>query len=159
MWFHLRPVELDFLETAPKRYVVECLVDLPVAVVWQAIADAPTWPRWWPGLRSAGYQGDPPHGVGTIRVANVGGWHMRETMLAWDVERRYAYRIDRSTAPLAKAQLESTELLVEGTRTRVRWTLAIQPGLMMRLAAPFYRNTVERMLAKAMRNLTALHKS
>lgn len=74
-------------------------------------------------------------------------------MLAWDDGRRFAYRIDRATVPLAKAQIESTDLEDCDAGTRVRWTLAIDPGWMMTLAAPFFRRTVQRLLERAMANL------
>lgn len=153
MWFQLRKVELDFLENAPRIHVVECRVALPRDDVWKAVVDPPAWPEWFPGVRSASYLGPPPYGVGTIRVANVNGFLMEETMLAWDESWRWAYRIDRSTAPLAKAQLESTELYDEGVGTRVRWTLATHPGILLRLTAPSFQRTVQRLLERAMRNL------
>jgi carbon monoxide dehydrogenase subunit G len=155
MWFELKPVGLDFLESAPRITVVECHVDLPRHQVWEAVVDAPTWSEWWPGVRSASYAGAPPYGVGTRRIADVGGWRMEETMLAWDPGRRWAYRIDRSTAPLARAQLESTELEDHGAGTTVRWTLAAHPGLLLRITGPFFQRTVQRMLERAMRNLEA----
>ncbi len=155
MWFELKPVGLDFLESAPRITVVECDVDLPRQVVWEALVDPATWPEWWPGVRSASYVGAPPYGIGTRRFADVGGWRMEETLLAWDEGRRWAYRIDRSTAPLAKAQLESTELVDHGAGTRVRWTLATHPGLLLRITGPFFRRTVQRILERAMHNLEA----
>ena len=39
MWFELKPVGLDFLENAPRITVVECGVDLPRQVVWDALVD------------------------------------------------------------------------------------------------------------------------
>ncbi len=130
-------------------------MDLPRQAVWEALVDSSTWSEWWPGVRSASYVGDPPYGVGTRRIADVGGWRMEETLLAWDEGRRWAYRIDRSTAPLAKAQLESTELEDRGAGKNVRWTLATHPGLFLRFTGPFFRRTVQRMLERAMRNLEA----
>ena len=153
MWFRFRPVELEFLESAPRRHVAEARVDLPRDVVWRAFTDASTWNEWWPGVRSAGYGSEPPFGVGTIREADVGGFRMEETVLAWDEGRRFAYRIDRSNAPIAKAQLEATELEDDGTGTRVRWTLALEPRLLMKLARPWFQGSVERMLERALRNL------
>ena len=155
MWFEMKKVEIDFLEKAPRIYVAECTVALAREQVWKAIIDAPTWPEWFPGVRSASYLGGPPYGVGTTRVADVGGFLMEETMLAWDDGRCWAYRIDRSTAPLAKAQLESTELEDKGSRTRVRWILATHPGILLRVTAPIFRITVQRLLERAMRNLEA----
>ena len=153
MWFDLRPVDLDFLDNAPRTYVVECDVALPRSEVWKAIIDPPTWPEWFPGVRSASYLGDPPYGVGTVRVADVGGYRMEETMLAWDEERRWAYRIDRATVPLAKAQLESTELEDTATGTRVRWTLATHPGILLWVTGPFFQGVVQRLLERALGNL------
>ncbi len=69
--------------------------------------------------------------------------------------RRWAYCIDRSTPPLAKAQLESTELEDHGSGTRVRWTLATHPGILLWVTAPFFRSTVQRLQNRAMRNLEA----
>ena len=153
MWFRFDPVELDFLERAPRRHIAEASVALPREVVWRAFTDASTWHEWWPGVRSAGYRGEPPFGVGTFREADVGGWLMEETMLAWDEGRRWAYRIDRSTVPMARAQLEATELSDEADGTRVRWTLALQPRLLMKLGKPWFDASVQRMLERAMRNL------
>ncbi len=155
MWFNLREVELDFLESAPRVYVVGCEVALPRAEVWDAIVDAPSWPEWFPGVRSAAYLGDPPYGVGTTRVAEVGGFRMEETMLAWEDGGRWAYRIDRSTAPLAKAQLECTELEDCEVGTRVRWTLATHPGILLRMTDRMFQGTVQRLLERAMHNLEA----
>jgi hypothetical protein len=57
----------------------------------------------------------------------VGGVQYEETMLVWDRPRRWAYRVDRSTAPVARAQLEITDFERSGSGTRVRWTLAVEP--------------------------------
>jgi carbon monoxide dehydrogenase subunit G len=147
---------MDFLEHAPRVYVVRCDVALPREQVWKAIIDAPTWPAWFPGVRSASYRGKPPYGVGTTRVADVSGFLMEETMLAWDEGRRWAYRIDRSTAPLARAQLECTELEDRGSCTHVCWTLATHPGMLLWLTGPFFQRTVQRLLERAMCNLEQL---
>jgi len=155
MWFDFRPVELDFLEQAPRRHVAEAHVALPRAAVWDAFTDAFSWHEWWPGVRRAGYRGEPPFGVGTIREADVGGFRMEETMLAWDEGRLWAYRIDRSTAPMAKAQLEATELADDGDGTLVRWTLALEPRLLTKLGGPWFDGAVRHMLARALRNLEA----
>ena len=55
----------------------------------------------------------------------------------------------------AKAQLESTELEDHGSGTRVRWTLATHPGILLWVTAPFFRSTVQRLQNRAMRNLEA----
>jgi carbon monoxide dehydrogenase subunit G len=155
VWFRFRPVGLEFLETAARHRAVEAHAALPRDVVWRAFSDAATWHEWWPGVRSAGYRGEPPFGVGTIREADVGGFRMEETILAWDEGKRWAYRIDRSTAPIAKAQVEVTELADDGDGTRLRWTVALEPRLVMKLGGPLLEGAMRRMLDRALRNLAA----
>lgn len=154
MWFKLRKVGLDYLGTAEKTYVVERHVAAPRKAVWHAFSDATTWRHWWPGVKSASYRDSPkPYGVGTFREATVGRQKYEEYVVAWDDERRFAYYIERATLPIATAQLECTELDDDGHGTRVRWTIAHDPRLLLRLSAPFFRRIMDTMLAKAMANL------
>jgi hypothetical protein len=156
MWFAMRKVDLAFLDTAEKIYVVECEVGAARADVWNALVDPTTWSRWWPGVRSASYGGAaPPHGVGTFREATVGRQRYEERLLLWEEGRRWGYYIERATVPIARAQLECTELEDCGGGTRVRWTIAHDPRLLMRLLAPFFRRIMQRLLRRAMANLEA----
>jgi carbon monoxide dehydrogenase subunit G len=126
-WHGLRAVGLDFLEKAEQKFEVEQQVAAPLERVWNAFADASTWSHWFPGVEWARYDGSPPAGVGTTRRSSVAGVQYEETMLVWDRPRRWAYRVDRSTAPVARAQLEITDFAPSGSGTRVRWTLAVDP--------------------------------
>ena len=74
-------------------------------------------------------------------------------MLAWDEGIRWAYRIDRTTLPLSKAHVECTDFEDDGTGTRLRWTLAAKPRLMLRLTGPTMERMLQRLLAQAARNL------
>ena len=154
MWFRLRPVELDFLASAPRRWTVEAHVRAPRRAVWEAFIDAPSWPRWFPGVGEASYPGgSPPYGVGTRREAIVQGQRWRETILAWDESVRWAYRVDGCSIPLAHAQVECTEFADDGAGTRLRWTLAAQPRLLLCATAPFMSRTLGDLLERAARNL------
>jgi carbon monoxide dehydrogenase subunit G len=127
VWHPLRPVGLEFEGQAENVFRVEQRVAAPIGRVWDAFADASGWSAWFPGVEWARYDGAAPAGVGTIRCSSVAGVQYEETMLVWDRERRWAYRVDRSTAPVARAQLEITDFEREGNATRVRWTLAVDP--------------------------------
>jgi uncharacterized protein YndB with AHSA1/START domain len=154
MWFKLQPVELDFLDSAPRRWVVEARLNAPRAAVWDAFVDPGTWCHWFPDVLEASYPGStPPHGVGTRRFSHVGRQYYEETMLAWDEGIRWAYRIDRTTLPLSSAHVESTEFEDDGSGTRLRWTLAAKPRLMLRLSGPFMERMLQRLLAQAAQNL------
>ncbi len=158
MWFDFEPVELDFLEHAPRRWVAEAHVGAPRQAVWDAFLDAQGWARWFPGVSEASYPGgEPPYGVGTRRAATIRGQHWEETVLACEPGVRWAYRIDRATVPLAHAQVECTEFADEGGDTRLRWTLAARPRLLLHGAGVFMPRTLASLLERAARNLEREH--
>ena len=156
-WFGLQPVGLEFLDDAPLRIEVEVETSLPRQQLWTAFVDAPSWSSWFPGVLEAGYREQTlPYGVGTIRTAHVNGVHYEETILAWDEPTRWIYRIDRSTADLAMAQVEAT-LFDERSDggTRVVWVLACAPRPSMAAAADSLPEILEQILTEAIRNLEA----
>ena len=151
----MRKEDLSFLDRAPVRHVFAAVVAAPRAAVFAALAEPTTWPSWFPGVRSARYHGAPPFGVGTIREADVSGTRWVEEMIAWDEGRRWAYTVLDASTPLAHAQVESFEVEDAPGGTRVRWTLAIEPRLVQRLAAPIAPLIMRRVFERAMRNLGA----
>lgn len=154
MWFNLQPVELEFLESAPRRWVVEARLSASRSAVWDAFVDPATWCHWFPGVLDVSYpEGPSPPGVGTRRFSHVGGQRYEETMLAWDEGVRWAYRIDRTTLPLSSAHIECTDFEDDGSGTCLRWTLAAKPRWMLRVVDPFMEGVLHRLLARAARNL------
>jgi len=155
MWFAMRREDLGFLGRAPVVHVAEAAVSAPRAAVFTALVDARSWRQWFPNVREATYTSPPPHGVGTIREANVGGTRWVEEMIAWDVPVRWAWTVTRASVPFATAQVESFEFADAADGTRVRWTLALEPRLLARLGAPFAARTIPRLFGRAMQNLDA----
>ena len=155
MWFAMRREDMGFVARAPLVHVAEAPVAAPRAELFRALVDPGGWPAWFPGVRTVTYETRAPHGVGTVRVADVGRTRWVEEIIAWDVDRRWAWTVVRASVPLATAQVESFELADDGDGTRIRWTLALEPRLIARLGAPFMGRTVSRLLARAMRNLEA----
>ena len=154
----MRKVGLDFVESAEKVYVMQCELEAPRAAVFAAFAAPTTWSGWFPGVEKVVYRGDKPYGVGTRRESSVGGAKYQQTMLAWDEDTRWGYVIDRSTVPIAKAQLEITEFEEAGSGTRVRWTLATDPLPDLEFMAdgtPF-GEFLQSLFKEAMSNLDAL---
>jgi carbon monoxide dehydrogenase subunit G len=154
-WYDLRKVDMGFMDAAEKTYVMEGMVRAPRAQVWAAISDPTTWASWFPGVRSASYLGEPPYGVGSRRIADMGSARYEETMLVWNEPSEWVYRIDRSTLPIANAQVESTLLEDAGHGTKVRWVLATDRRLLLKVSAPFLRRGLDRMWASALDNLGA----
>jgi carbon monoxide dehydrogenase subunit G len=150
MWFTLRKEDLEFIERAPVVHVVEAVATAPRAAVFAALADAESWPRWFPGVRTAGYTSPPPHGVGTIRESIVSGTHWVEEMIAWEDERRWGWTVTGASLPFAVAQVELFELNEMGADTSARWTLALEPRLLARIGAPLTGRTMRRLWQRAM---------
>jgi carbon monoxide dehydrogenase subunit G len=153
MRFPMRTVDMGFLDRASKIWQMEATVAAPRSEVWRAIADPACWQHWFPGVERAWYEGDGPHGVGTVRKAIVRGQLMEEVMLAWDEQTRWAYCLTAASYPLARAQLEVTELEDCSAGTLLRWTIAADRGPLLWLATPVFHRTVSRLWAQATGNL------
>jgi len=153
MWFEMRKEDLGFLGRAPVVHAAEAGVAAARAAVFAALVEPSGWQHWFPSVREVSYASPAPHGVGTIRKANVGGTRWIEEMIAWDDGTRWAWTVVRASVPLATAQVESFELSDGNDGTRVRWTLALEPRLLARLGAPFAAGTISRLFRRAMNNL------
>ncbi|MFF1380226.1 SRPBCC family protein [Streptomyces sp. NPDC058308] len=117
----LRPVGLDFVDSAPLRLVFVREVSAPPEAVYRALADDVTsWPRWFTAVTLCR-----PTGGGTGREVRLkGGALFRESVLAADGPVRYTYRVDETNVPGMRALLEEWRLSPAGTGTRVQWTFA-----------------------------------
>lgn len=121
MAHRLRPVGLDFIDVAPVRLVFAQEISAPPEAVFHALNDdVPGWAQWFAAVTHARATDD---GAGRdIRLR--GGGRFQETILASKEPEVYAYRVDVTNAPGARALAEEWRLVPAGTGTRVRWTFA-----------------------------------
>ncbi|MFC5247108.1 SRPBCC family protein [Streptomyces nigrescens] len=146
----LRPVELDFVESAPLRLVFTAEVSAPPKAVYAALADdVADWSCWFTGVaRSAPTQG------GTGReVRLTGGTRFTETILAAEPDAHYAYRVDTTNAPGLRALLEDWRLAPAGGGTRLRWTFAADGPAPFRLLLTLARPGLGRAFRESARAL------
>ncbi|MEU2336856.1 SRPBCC family protein [Streptomyces sp. NPDC006654] len=117
----LRPVGLDFVETAPVRLVFAREMSAPPDRVFHALNDdVPGWAEWFAAVTHAESVDD---GAGrAIRLK--GGGRFRETVIAAREAEVYAYRVDLTNAPGARAIAEEWRLVPSGAGTHVQWTFA-----------------------------------
>ncbi|MBK3580326.1 SRPBCC family protein [Streptomyces sp. MBT65] len=117
----LRPVELDFIDSAPVRLVfTRDMSATPDAVFHALNDDVPGWAEWFSAVTSARSLDD-----GSRRDIRLkGGGHFLETVIAAKAAEVYAYRIDVTNAPGARAMAEEWRLIPVGGGTRVQWTFA-----------------------------------
>jgi hypothetical protein len=153
--FALRNEPISFLDTAPRRWTYAAPVAADPAVVFAAItADPSTW-SWFPGMTGGGYRGAGDPGVGSIREARQGPSIYRETILAWDAPKRWVYRVDETTIPIAHALVEEWTIEADGDGSIVRWAFAIDPRPLFVVMLPLAPRAMGRVFRRAMRNLSA----
>ncbi|MFD4245496.1 SRPBCC family protein [Streptomyces sp. NPDC058525] len=149
----LRPVGLDFTETAPVRLVFAADTAAPPEAVYRALAEEVTgWPRWFRAVTLA----RPTHGGAGREVRLMGGVRFLETVMAADPEQRYAYRVDETNAPGMRALLEEWRLTPAGSGTHVRWTFAADGPASFRLALTAARPGLGHSFRTAVRTLDGL---
>ncbi|WP_395372346.1 SRPBCC family protein [Streptomyces tubercidicus] len=146
----LRPVEIDFVESAPLRLAFAAEVSAPPKAVYAALADdVAGWSCWFTGVaRSASTQG----GAGR-EVRLTGGTRFTETVLAAEPDAHYAYRVDTTNAPGLRALLEDWRLTPSGDGTRLRWTFAADGPAPFRLLLTLARPGLGRAFRESARAL------
>ncbi|MEW2264511.1 SRPBCC family protein [Streptomyces sp. NPDC047853] len=144
----LRPVGLGFVEKAPVRLVFAREISASPDAVFRALAeDVPGWPAWFSAVTLAR-----PIGEGAGREIRLrGGTRFVETVLTARRPEVYAYRVDVTNAPGARAVVEEWRLAPAGTGTRVRWTFAADGTAPFR----FVLNRARPGLARAFRDAVA----
>ncbi|MFE7167950.1 SRPBCC family protein [Streptomyces sp. NPDC057616] len=146
----LRPVGIDFVETAPVRLVFTRDVAAPPEAVFRALAeDVPGWAQWFTAVTQAR-----PLDDGARREVRLkGGTRFEETVLAAKEAELYAYRVDETNAPGMRALAEEWRLTPAGTGTRVRWTFAADGPAPFRLVLKAARAGLGRSFRGAMAGL------
>lgn len=135
----LRPVGPEFVETAPVRLVFTRDMAAAPGAAFQALAeDLEGWPAWFSAVSSA----RPTEGGREVRLR--GGTRFEETILAAKAPELYAYRVDVTNTPGARAWVEEWRLTPAGTGTRVRMTFALDGTAAFRLVCRLIRPGVGR---------------
>ncbi|MEU1266505.1 SRPBCC family protein [Streptomyces cellulosae] len=131
MAHHLRPVGQEFASVAPVRLVFEREIAAAPPAVFDALArDVAGWTAWFRVLTLA----RPLDGGAGREIRLLGAARFRETILAAEEPEVYAYRVDVTNVPGARAMVEEWRLEPAGTGTRVRWTMAVDGVAPFRLA-------------------------
>ena len=134
----LEPVELSFFGDAPVSVTTHTFVAATRPAVFAAISGNPAgWGDWFPGFDHTGrWESPQPHGVGSVRLVRAFRTDYRETMLAWDTDDRWAFRVDSSSSGMFAAFAEDYRVTDAGDGTLLSWTVAFRPARGLKLAAP-----------------------
>jgi carbon monoxide dehydrogenase subunit G len=150
----LPPVDLAWIARAPVRLELSARFSAPPETVFAALADAASWPRWFPLMKKATYRDPAGGGIGREReVALRALGRFRERFLAWDGPTRYAFTAVATTSPMVKRFGEDYRLTADGSGTRFDWQMGAELRGPFKLAAPVLRTIMRRLLTRAARNL------
>ncbi|GGW12187.1 SRPBCC family protein [Streptomyces capoamus] len=146
----LRPVDLDFIGTAPVRLVFAQNISAPPERVFRALAeDVPGWAEWFAAVTSA----RAVDGGAGREIRLRGGGRFRETVLAAKSPELYAYRVDATNAPGPRALAEEWRLVPHGTGTQVRWTFGADGTALFRFVLVLARPGLKRAFHDAVTTL------
>jgi len=136
--YALRPEDLSFMDTAPIQIREEATIAAPPDQVWPAFADAAAWPSWFSGMKDAHYTSGSPFGVDSTRAVKVATLKVNETILVFDENERFAFRVDDANVPALAAMVELITLEPSGggADTIVVYRQAVELKTWARLFAP-----------------------
>jgi uncharacterized protein YndB with AHSA1/START domain len=149
----LRSEDLSFPDRARVVNQQEVVVDASPDRVWQALADASTWPEWFLGVEHARYLTPEPPGVGTVRAVRVNGLDVEEEILAFDAGARFAFGVRKANLPLFAAMVEIITLEPEGERTRLVYRQAFDPRAWLRPVLGSFKKRMHRELGRGLSGL------
>ncbi|UNO38896.1 SRPBCC family protein [Streptomyces sp. MST-110588] len=150
MMRQLRPVDLDFLDSAPLRLVFAAEVAASPEEMYVALAkDVAGWSHWFTGVSRA----VATDGGAARDVRLKGGTRLRETVMVAERDRRYTYRVDAVGVPGPHALMEDWRLIPAGGGTRVRWMFATDGPGAYRFAVTLARPALGRTFRASMRAL------
>lgn len=125
----MRIETLDFLSVAPLRATAQRVLPFSPEQVFDALADAESWPTWFAGMRSATWLTPAPHGVGSEREVVVGPLTVAERFVVWERPTRIGFTFTGASQPGTRAGVELMELREVAGGTVLTYTFAVEPSL------------------------------
>lgn len=160
LWFELERCNLDFINHAPFNMMHEVKLPIPPEQVFDILVNH-KWEDWFPDFVSTQWKTQEPHGIGSIREANLKTVKARERFLAWEEGKRFCFTIDAVTLPLVNAMAEDIQLTPSGDNsTLMSYRIYYDPKPMTRLIHPLVRSYYGRMFKNSMISLQKyIHKT
>lgn len=135
----MRPEGLEFIERAPVRIREETVIGAPPSDIWPALADPAAWTGWFVGMGACRSTSPEPVTAGSTRYVEVKALKINETILAFDVERTYAFRLDDANIAALAAMVERITLTPEDRATRVVYEQSLEVVPWAKPLAPVLR--------------------
>jgi carbon monoxide dehydrogenase subunit G len=148
-------VELNFIETAPYRFVSTVDLTITPEQLWEVLDDAESWPHWATVITKVTWTSPEPHAVGTTRVVRMrGGIVGDEEYLAWEPHSHMAFRFNEASSGSIKAFAEDYRIKPTADGCHLTWVMAMQPnGAVARLGMSLGRPVMSWLFQKFLYNL------
>ena len=144
-------MSLDELERAPFRFIASARVAGDPQAVFAELADPS---QWFPLAKRMAWHSAATSGVGAVRDFDVHLFgRFRERMLAWQPGSELAYTMTATSSPLMSRMTEHWQLARENNRTRVTWTVGVEPSALGRPLAPAIRALLRALFVASARGL------
>lgn len=137
----MTPTDESFFRDAPQLIQQRISLGAEPDLVFAALADPRSWPKWFPLMNEAAWVGDKTSGVGAEREVNLrllGRY--RERMIVWEPGIRYAFTITASNSGMATSVSEDYRISPDGPgRSFLDWTFAAAPRAWVKPVSPVVR--------------------
>lgn len=148
-------VELDFVDSAPFRFVSTVDLAITPSQLFEVLADAHSWPHWATVIIKVVWTSPEPRGVGTTRTVSARGNIVgHEEFIAWEPFSHMAFRLNQSTSNAVSAFAEDYQVVETADGCHLTWVMAIKPnGLAGKLGLTLGRPVMARMVQRFLHNL------
>jgi carbon monoxide dehydrogenase subunit G len=148
-------VGLDFIDSAPYRFVSTVDLTITPEQVFEILDDAESWPQWATAITKVTWTSPQPHGIGTTRTVHMrGGIVGDEEFLAWEPYSHMAFRFNEASTGSIAAFAEDYRIVPTTSGCHLTWVMAMQPkGVAARLGMTLGRPVMARTFQKFLYNL------
>lgn len=155
MKFKCQPVNSDFFQSAPVRFVNEVELAASPEQVFAVFENAEAWPQWFKEIAHVEWTSPRPYGVGTTRTVSLTTVTVKEYFFVWQQNQRFAFYFTELSLPLARAFAEDYHLEDLGNNCcKFTYTVCLEPTIWLRLGGSFILNIYEGMFRRATHELT-----
>lgn len=152
MEFDCKAVDINFVETAPIRFVNQVELAVSPERVFSALEAEESWPKWFKTIKSVKWSSPEPHGIGSTRTLAFKGMTAYEKFIVWEPGKRFTFYLTSMSAPFASAFCEDFQLeKSNGGKTKLTYTVACESGLILKLTGPVGRWLFGSMLKSGVR--------
>jgi carbon monoxide dehydrogenase subunit G len=150
-------VGLEFIDSAPFRFVSTVDLTITPEQVFEILDDAEAWPQWATAITKVTWTSPQPHGIGTTRTVHMRGSLVGdEEFLAWEPHSHMAFRFNEASTRSIAAFAEDYRIVPTATGCNLTWVMAMKPnGVAARLGMTLGRLVMARTFQKFLYNLRA----